>query len=299
MNGVLVIDKPQGLTSHDVVAVARRSLNERRIGHTGTLDPLATGVLPLACGRATRLVRFFVASDKDYDATVRFGVSTDSYDITGIETGRTDRVPTCSEIEAALASLGGEHLQVPPAFSAKKVGGERAYEKARRNEQVTLLPVRVRVTRAELLEFSGSSARIGLTCSTGFYVRSFVHSLGELVGTGACLETLRRTRSGEFTIQQAVNLTDLHRSSAAVMGQWIPLEGLLRQFLSARLTEEGRKRVARGQTVGRSHVLAGTENALTSGSGAWIRLLDESGQFVALGTVDSSSEFLHPAIVLI
>ena len=149
-----------------------------------------------SCGSSSR-------SDKDYEATIRFGVSTDSYDITGTETSRSDRVPTRDAVEAALASLRGEYLQVPPAFSAKKVAGERAYARARRDETVTLQPVPVRVPRADLLEFSGASARIHVTCSAGFYVRSFAHALGELVGTGACLESLRRTRSGEFTIESS------------------------------------------------------------------------------------------------
>jgi tRNA pseudouridine(55) synthase len=156
MDGVLVVNKPQGLTSHDVVAVARRSLHERRIGHTGTLDPLATGVLPLACGQATRLVRFFVSSDKEYEATVRFGVATDSYDITGAQTANSGLVPTAAAIEAALEPLRGDYEQVPPAFSAKKIGGERAYAKARRDEAVTLSAVPVSVGRA-----SPSHARPG------------------------------------------------------------------------------------------------------------------------------------------
>src|SRR5687768_13898857 len=117
MDGVLVVDKPQGLTSHDVVAAARRILKEKRIGHTGTLDPLATGVLPLACGRATRLVRFLSASDKDYEATVRFGMTTDTYDITGTETSRSDRQPRRADVDAAIASLSGEYEQVPPVYS--------------------------------------------------------------------------------------------------------------------------------------------------------------------------------------
>src|SRR5262245_59302598 len=120
MDGVLVIDKPEGLTSHDVVAVARRSTGEKRIGHTGTLDPLATGVLPLACGHATRLVRFLSASSKDYDAIIRFGMTTDSYDVTGEETSRTDAEPSREAVGAAVASLRGEYMQMPPAYSAKK-----------------------------------------------------------------------------------------------------------------------------------------------------------------------------------
>jgi tRNA pseudouridine55 synthase len=298
MDGVLVVDKPEGLTSHDVVAVVRRSLHERRIGHAGTLDPLATGVLPLACGRATRLVRFFVASDKDYDATIRFGVSTDSYDITGCATARTDRVPTREAVEIALESLRGEYLQVPPAFSAKKVSGERAYVRARRDEQVALAPVPVLVTRAALIEFTGESARVGVTCSAGFYVRSFAHALGDLVGTGACLASLRRTRSGEFTLEQAVDLERVRQSSPAVKERWIPLDRLLPRLPLVRLGAEGRKRVAHGQNVGRSHVVAGGE-AIEIGLGAWIRLIDGEGQLVALGTTDSTGEFLHPAVVLI
>ncbi len=184
-------------------------------------------MLPLACGRATRLVRFFVASDKDYEARIRFGVTTDSYDITGVETARSGLLPTLEAIEAALVPLRGDYLQVPPAFSAKKVAGERAYALARRDEHVALAPVPVRVARAELLEFIGTSARIDVTCSAGFYVRSFAQELGELVGTGACLESLRRTRSGEFTLDQAVDLERVRQSSAAVTERWIPLERLL------------------------------------------------------------------------
>ena len=298
MDGVLVVDKPKGLTSHDVVAVARRALHERRIGHTGTLDPLATGVLPLACGRATRLVRFFVSSDKDYDATVRFGVSTDTYDITGVETARSALVPTRAAVEAALEPLRGDYLQTPPAFSAKKVAGERAYARARRDEQVTLAPVPVHVSRADLLEFTGTSARIAVTCSSGFYVRSFAHALGESVGSGACLEALRRMRSGEFGIAQAVDLDQVSQSSLAVTEQWIPPERLLPGLPLVRLSGEGRKRVAHGQMVGASHMTANGQGA-SNGPGTWIRLIDEEGQLVALGTVDSTGDFLHPAVVLI
>ena len=219
MDGVLVIDKPEGLTSHDVVAAARRILGEKRIGHTGTLDPLATGVLPLACGRATRLVRFLTASDKDYDATMLFGVTTDTLDVTGEETSRSGRAPSRDALVTALRAFEGEQMQAPPAYSAKKVGGRRAYEFARRDEPVELAPVRVRVAHIELLAFAGdpssslgaSRCRIALTCSAGFYVRSLVRDLGERLGTGATLEALRRTRSGDFTLDEAVDLDDVGR----------------------------------------------------------------------------------------
>jgi tRNA pseudouridine55 synthase len=297
VDGVLVIDKPQGLTSHDVVAVARRCLHERRIGHTGTLDPLATGVLPLMCGRATRLVRFFVSSEKDYEATIRFGLSTDSYDSTGVETARSGRTPTRVAVEAALESLRGDYLQVPPAFSAKKVAGERAYARARRNEPVSLAAVPVRVPKAELLEFCDSWARVRLTCSAGFYVRTFAHDLGQIVGTGACLDGLRRTRSGDFTLDQALELERVH-SSATVSECWIPLDRLLPQLPLVRVGEEGRRRVSHGQMVGSAH-LAESSDAMQNVSGAWTRLVDDQGGLIALGTVDSTGKLLHPAVVLI
>src|SRR5689334_4070255 len=173
MDGVLVVDKPEALTSHDVVATARRLLGEKRIGHTGTLDPLATGVLPLACGRATRLVRFLTASDKDYDATILFGVTTDTLDVTGEEMTRTGAAPPRKTLEDALATFVGEQMQVPPSYSAKKVGGRRAYALARNDEPVELSAARVRVDRLELLDFEGdrpstalgARCRIALTCS--------------------------------------------------------------------------------------------------------------------------------------
>src|SRR5438552_14732430 len=219
MDGVLVIDKPEGLTSHDVVAAARRLLGEKRIGHTGTLDPLATGVLPLACGRATRLVRFLSASDKEYEATILFGVTTDTLDVTGEETSRSGASPSREALVAVLRTFEGEQMQVPPAYSAKKVGGRRAYDFARHDEPVELAAVPVRVPKLELLEFGNERCRISLTCSAGFYVRSLVRDIGERCGTGACLETLRRTRSGDFTIEEAIPLEALHSGTApAVRG---------------------------------------------------------------------------------
>jgi len=298
MDGILVADKPERLTSHDVVAAARRALRERRIGHTGTLDPLATGVLPLACGRATRLVRFLTASDKDYDATIRFGLATDTYDITGRETARSDHVPDRAAVERALASLGGNYLQMPPAYSAKKVGGTRAYDRARRDEEVPLTPVPVRVSRVELLAFDGASARVALTCSPGFYVRSFAHSLGELVGTGACLEALRRTRSGEFTLDQAVSLDEVVRTPEAALGRLIPLDRLLQILPALRLTDEDRRRVAHGQEIAGSVPPEAPAGASASAQ-SWVRLLDREGHLVAIGTEGRRPDSLHPAVVLI
>jgi tRNA pseudouridine55 synthase len=320
MDGIIVIDKPEGLTSHDVVAAARRVLGEKRIGHTGTLDPLATGVLPLACGRATRLVRFLTASDKEYDATMLFGVTTDTLDVTGTETSRSNMAPSRDAVLAALAALSGESMQMPPAYSAKKVGGRRAYDLARRDEPVTLTAAPVRVSRLELLEFGDNRCRVLLTCSAGFYVRSLVRDVGERCGTGAALEALRRTRSGDFNLDEAVPLDALMptarragsaalRHAQGVPGRsrdeggppadvetlLIPMEKLLSGFPAVTVTSEGLARVSHGQQVRASDLVG----SAPLGPAEWVRLLDGSGALVALGTPRAPSGFLHPEVVLI
>jgi len=292
MSGVLVVDKPQGLTSHDVVAVARRALGESRIGHTGTLDPLATGVLPLAVDRATRLVRFLTASDKDYDAIIRFGFTTDSYDVTGAETSRTDSIPSKEAMATALATLTGDYLQEPPAFSAKKVAGQRAYDLARLSTPVVLRPVPVRVTRTTLTDFTEGRAHVSLTCSAGFYVRAFAHSLGQLTGTGACLEALRRTRSGEFGLDIAISMAAL-QDEASVAGAIVPLETLLPGFPAVSLTERGRTYVTHGRELGPDDYVPVLHDF------DWARLFDDSGALVALGSPGRTTGGLHPSVVLI
>ena len=285
MDGVLVIDKPEGITSHDVVAIARRALREKRIGHTGTLDPMATGVLPLAIGRATRLVRFLTASDKDYVATIRFGLTTDTYDVTGTPTSQSDARPTRDAIEQALGSLRGEYLQMPPAYSAKKVGGTRAYALARRDEAVELQAAPVRVSRAELLETSADEAVVAITCSAGFYVRSFAHELGRLLASGACLAALRRTRSGEFTLDAAVTVERLQAADWAAALR--PIDTLLTGFPTVRVDAGGRNRVAHGQEID------GADGA------EWTRILDETGHLLAVAGPGHRPGLLHPSVVLI
>lgn len=323
VHGVLVVDKPEGLTSHDVVAAARRALGTSRVGHTGTLDPLATGVLPLAIGGATRLVRFLASSDKDYDAAIRFGLTTDSYDVTGVETSRTGQTPDRVELLAALRALTGTYLQTPPAFSAKKVGGRRAYALARAGRRaerdtrggadapkcsappIELTPVPVTVTRADLVAFDGLSARVALTCSAGFYVRAFVNAVGTRVGTGACLEALRRTRSGDFGLESAVTLEDLQLRRVTAAERIVPLERLLPGFPAVRLTPEGRDRVADGQDIDIRHMMQ-AERPLRFGAAdasasveRWVRLFDENGRLVALATDGKRPDSLHPTVVLL
>jgi tRNA pseudouridine55 synthase len=313
MDGVIVIDKPEGLTSHDVVVSARRLLGEKRIGHTGTLDPLATGVLPLACGRATRLVRFLSATEKEYDATILFGVTTDTLDVTGEEVSRSGGVPPLDTLGTALRSFQGRQLQVPPAYSAKKVGGRRAYELARRDEPVALDPVPVCVSRIELVDYGNDRCRVALTCSAGFYVRALVRDLGERCGTGACLEALRRTRSGDFTLDEAVSLDAIapwsvearlsagdRRAKAEIPNPaletvLIPMERLLPAFPAVTVTAEGLTRVSHGQHV-RPADLA-VDAAI--GDAEWVRLLDTGGTLIGLGTPRAHSGFLHPEVVLI
>lgn len=313
MDGVIVIDKPEGLTSHDVVAAARRLLGEKRIGHTGTLDPLATGVLPLVCGRATRLARFLSAADKVYEATVLFGVTTDTLDVTGEEISRSGGVPSRDALVAALRSFEGEQMQVPPAYSAKKVAGRRAYELARRDEPVALDPVRVSVSRIELVECAHDRCHISLTCSSGFYVRALVRDLGERCGTGATLDALRRTRSGEFTLDEAVDLDQLgpwyietrlsaeaRRTKAQIPNPaletvLIPMERLLPGFPAVTVTAEGLTRVSHGQHVRPMDLTAEAK----LGAAEWVRLLDPGGALVGVGTPQPLSGFLHPEVVLI
>jgi tRNA pseudouridine55 synthase len=293
-DGVLVVDKPHGLTSHDVVAVARRALGEKRIGHTGTLDPIATGVLPLACGRATRLVRFLTASDKEYDADIRLGLATDTYDVTGREVTRDERVPAREEVAAALETLAGEYLQPPPPYSAKKIAGRRAYELARADVAVQPAPARVRVERLELVDLRANVAAVRLTCSAGFYVRSLAHELGVRLGVGACLAALRRTRSGQFDAHDAVTFELLSRDPAVARSKMAPLQALLPHFPVVTLTEEGVRWASHGRTIGPGHV-----SSLLPDRAAWVRLMSRDGTFVALAEPGDTPGSLHPSVVLI
>jgi len=297
VNGVLVVDKPSGITSHDVVAVARRALRERGIGHTGTLDPMATGVLPLAIGKATRLVRFLSATDKDYDAVIRFGRTTDTYDATGETTAESPMRPTRTAVEVGLLALSGHYDQMPPSYSAKKVDGRRAYAMARREQPVELKPAPVTVSRAALTAFDEDTASVSLTCSAGFYVRSFAHELGRRLGVGACLDALRRTRSGEFTLSHATPFAELAAADAAIGSHVIPCEALLSDYPTVEVNDQGLAFVSNGRDLGPAQ-LAGRMPAGTTPA-SWVRLMDARGALVALATPDATSGVLHPSIVLL
>lgn len=215
MDGAIIVDKPAGCTSHDVVNRLRRIAQTRRIGHLGTLDPLATGVLPLLINRATRLAQYFRRNDKKYDAIIRFGLRTDTFDRDGTVTATCDNFELDpAAVERALQRYRGEFLQTPPPVSAKKVRGAPAYKLARRNMPVELEPVQVTVHSLELVEMTSRTARLKVHCSGGTYVRRIADDLGLQLGCGAVVDQLRRTASGDFTEEEAYTLEELERFQA-------------------------------------------------------------------------------------
>jgi tRNA pseudouridine55 synthase len=210
LDGVIVVDKPEGWTSHDVVGKMRRIAQTKKIGHLGTLDPIATGVLPLVIGRATRLAQFYTRSDKIYEGVVRFGWSTSTYDRAGEATSpQVEYALDAAVLEAALDAFRGPILQTPPAVSAKKVEGRRAYELARASIAVALEPVAVEIYELVALEVAGAEARLRVHCSGGTYMRSIAHDLGQALGCGAHLTELRRMASGEFELERARTIEQL------------------------------------------------------------------------------------------
>jgi tRNA pseudouridine55 synthase len=310
IDGVLVIDKPAGPTSHDVVARARRALHEKRIGHTGTLDPMATGVLPLVIGRATRLASLLSSTDKAYEAGVRLGSATRTYDAADrlAAGGAPPEAPALepAQIENALGGFRGTFQQMPPPYSAKKVGGVPAYKLARKQQPTTLSPVAVTVRELTLLGVEGGLVRLRLTSTAGFYVRSLAHDLGAALGCGAHLETLRRTRAGTFGLDRAVALDDLDRRPEEALRRIIPLADLLPDMPAVRLTARGAERVSHGNSVSVKD-FGITGGALPSGEtqsdslpvpGDRVRLLDAAGGLLAIADAGPDG-VLRPLIVLV
>lgn len=299
MDGLLVIDKPIGPTSHDVVARARHALGERRIGHTGTLDPLASGVLPLVIGRATRLARFLSASSKRYHATLCLGVTTDSGDAAGQPVGEPygDSLPDAETIDRALNAFRGSFLQQPPRFSAKKIQGVPSHRLARRQIADAPLPQPVEVSTQliTLLSAKGSVVELDVHCSAGFYVRALAHDLGQRLGTGAHLAALRRTASGALSLPDAIPLTELEESDGRERAgrALIPLSKMLQELPAVTLTDDGLRRVSHGQMVAIEH-----RTGQSVASASHVRLLSPSGELVAMATPLECSEVLHPAVVL-
>ena len=296
-DGVLVVDKPQGPTSHDVVTLARRALGVSRIGHTGTLDPRATGVLPLVIGRATRLAQFLTASDKDYEATVAFGRTTNTYDAMGTIITTSGERPTRDQVEQALGRFRGTFEQTPPAFSAKNIAGARSYDIARKaRDGVVTLPKAVTITVRELnlISCDGETAVLQMRVTAGFYVRSLAHDLGAALGMGGVLTVLRRTRSGEFGLEGSVPLADvLQAGREALAARLLPFSVLLPELPAVTLRgPEQVVRIKNGVEIAPADLLV----ALTP-LPELVRVIGADGTLVALARPAKTPGFLHASVV--
>lgn len=295
VDGVIVVDKPTGWTSHDVVNRMRRIAGTKKVGHLGTLDPMATGVLPVVIGKATRLQQFFVKNDKVYEGVIRFGHSTDSYDRDGKATSEHDPsfVPTVIALEPLLDAFRGTFDQTPPPVSAKKIGGKKAYEFARENVAVELKPVTVTVTVLDLLGIDEEGgARIRLHCSSGTYVRSIAHELGQAAGCGAWLDSLRRLQSGDFTIENAFTLEKLEalQQEGRLNEALLPAAQLLPDFPIEIVDDETIGRIRQGREFRvspfrvRDHV-------------RHVKAVSQAGELIAIGQAKLPNVY-HPFLVL-
>jgi tRNA pseudouridine55 synthase len=303
MNGVLIIDKPAGLTSHDVVNRVRRILQQRPVGHLGTLDPMATGALPLVLGSLTRLAQFYTRAEKTYEGTVRFGFATDTYDAEGEPATPTQQVVLePAEVEALAVRFRGVIEQTPPPFSAKKIHGVPAYKLARRQKEVTLKPVRVEIKEFEILAVEADRVRFRARVASGTYMRSVAHDMGRILGCGAHLESLRRTAVAEFTLEDAHTLEELAeaagKTSAAISqspeGTPETLEALLihprkllPQLPSVTADEPSAARIRSGRTVNLPELSRARQ----------VKVFHGQRELIAIATRVAGTLF-HPGIVL-
>jgi tRNA pseudouridine55 synthase len=309
MDGVLIIDKPAGKTSHDIVAEVRHLLHVRRVGHTGTLDPFATGLLVILVGRATRLAQFLSGVEKEYEAVIRLGYATDTGDVTGkpiadCEPGTQGW--SKEQIESAMESLLGEIDQVPPMYSAKKQGGKKLYELARRGEVVERKPVRVCIHKFEAISLTGKLTgellkdnldgtfdfEVRVACSAGTYVRTLAEDFGKRLQVGAHLAELRRTRVGDFVIQQAQTLEQVKINVAEeALGKiLLTSDAALTRFAFVDLSVEELSRVRNGMAV---HV-----SNRQWGDGERVRIRDQNHNLIAVAEFDAAKAVLQPSVVI-
>jgi tRNA pseudouridine55 synthase len=319
LSGILNVDKPSGWTSHAAVVAARRWSRQRRIGHAGTLDPLATGVLLLCLGQATRVSQYLMASSKRYRATVRLGVSTTTHDAEGEVLSRCAVSVTRGEVDAALASFVGPIDQVPPAYSAIKRGGKRLYEYARRGEPVRVSPRKVVIHQVALLEWTPPDVLLDVHCGPGTYVRALARDLGQVLGCGAMLAALRRTQSGQFTADQATPLADLEHAfadMAQVEALLHPLDDAFAHLQALRLDARAARQLAMGQAVS---AVPAAAPAVDAGRGEGLRVTPDGhsrayedaaaetyaraygpgGQFLALVSWDEEASVWRPRRVFV
>ena len=291
MNGVLIIDKPAGFTSHDVVNRARRILHQRSIGHLGTLDPMATGVLPLVTGNLTRLAQFYTASEKSYEGTIRFGFATDTYDADGDPTTPPQQVSLrAEEVEAVAALFRGLIEQTPPPFSAKKIKGVPAYKLARQQKEVKLQPVQVEVKEFEILAVEVERAHFRARVASGTYMRSVAHDMGRELACGAHLESLRRTAVAEFTLDDAHTLEQLADAASnplALDDFFVHPRKLLPNLPSVTADEPTVARIRTGRTV----------NLPELSRARLVKVFSGQRELIAIATRIAGTLF-HPKLVL-
>lgn len=293
MDGALIIDKPAGWTSHDVVGKLRRIARTKRIGHLGTLDPFATGVLPLVIGRATRFAQFYTRSDKIYEGTVRFGWSTNTYDRTGAPIGEPCEAQIdAAELERLLDRFRGEFLQTPPPVSAKKIAGRRAYELARKNIAVELAPSPVQIYELQVLAIEGPEAKLRAHCSGGTYMRSIAHDLGAAMGCGAHLTELRRLASGEFEIAQARTIAQLEALAAEdrLPDALVPMARLLPDFPKIFVDELTAGQIRNGRNFHASPFRSQPQSK-------FVKAVTAQGEIVAIGEA-VLPDLYHPFVVV-
>jgi len=293
LDGVIVVDKPQQWTSHDVVSKMRGIAGTRRVGHLGTLDPIATGVLPLMIGQATRLARFWDGSEKEYEAVVRFGFATSTYDRAGEPCG-PDTTPniTAEQIEACLSPMRGEIEQTPPPVSAKKINGVPAYKLARKNIAVDLAPVPVSIYELSLLGVEGTRAQLRVRCSAGTYVRSIAHQLGLSLGCGAHIDSLVRTRSGPFRIGQASTLEQLQglKDEGRLAEALVATHDLLPEFPPVFVDDVAVTHIRQGRDFNVSPFRVNT-------GAPHVKAIGPDGRLVAIGRIAMPNVY-HPMVVL-
>jgi tRNA pseudouridine55 synthase len=291
MNGVLIIDKPSGLTSHDVVSRVRHIVQQRAVGHLGTLDPIATGVLPLVLGNMTRLAQFYLASEKSYEGVIRFGFATDTYDSDGERIGESRPVSlTLEQTRDFATKFHGVIEQMPPSFSAKKIQGVPAYKLARKKKEVTLKPVQVEIKEFDILSVDSSCAQFRAKVASGTYMRSIAHEMGKLAGCGAHLESLRRTGVAEFTSDDAHTLEELDRAarSREVADLLVHPRKLLPLLPSVTVTEEIAARIRHGRPINLPELSRARE----------VKVFYGQRELIAISTRVAGTLF-HPRIVLI
>lgn len=289
MIGLMIVNKPPGMTSHDVVQVIRRQARIRRVGHTGTLDPLATGVLLLLLGPATRLAQFIAAERKSYRAVIRLGEATTTYDAEGEVTARHPVQVTRAAVAEALARFQGPQLQIPPMYSAIKIKGQTLYKLARQGQEVDRPPREVHFYRLELLDWAAPDATVAVDCSAGTYIRSLAHDMGQALGCGAHLRALTRTAVGPFTLDEALSLDALAQMAAAgtLTEVVLPPTEALRDTPQVRLDAEQEQRVRHGQPIT-------PERAYDT---ALLSALDAAGRLVAV-LIPQDEGLWRPKVVL-